>query len=140
MSNGKGNLKGKGKGKNNGFNDWYSKGKGKAGSWNNTWQGKNQTYGMEHNENHDEQWNGQTETAVFHVCGLDAYTPKAGEPMKVASLMDFHVPKKTAKVRRNRGRKHQNRRRATRIGSRSSALTGASRATGWWTTWSTTPQ
>ena len=106
MSNGKGNLKGKGKGKNNGFNDWYSKGKGKAGSWNNTWQGKNQTYGMEHNENHDEQWNGQTETAVFHVCGLDAYTPKAGEPMKVASLMDFHVPKKTAKVRRTRGRKH----------------------------------
>ena len=26
--------------------------------------------------------------------------------MKVASLMDFHVPKKTAKVRRTRGRKH----------------------------------
>ena len=38
--------------------------------------------------------------------GLDAYKPKAEEPMKVASLMDFQVPKKTAKVRRSRGRKH----------------------------------
>ena len=61
---------------------------------------------MEHNENDGEQWNGQTETAVFHVCGLDAYKPKEGDLMKVASLMDFHVPKKTAKVRRTRGLKH----------------------------------
>ena len=91
MSTGKGNLKGKGKGKSNGFDDWFSKGNGKAGSLNNTWQGKYQTYRMEHNENHDEQRN-----------GLDAYKPKAGEPMKVASLMHFHVPKKTAKVRRTR--------------------------------------
>ena len=60
--------------------------------------------------------------------------------MKVASLLDFHVPKKTAKVRHTRGRNHPESEENNKNRFEILCFDGRIESDGLVTTWSTTPQ